>query len=366
MEEQVSCEKWMDKLVVRHLEDLSEQDRQDLANHLSTCSECAAVSEAYQMARTRLQDLPVARPFPSLFPILQTLWEPSSTSRVFSDQSEPNRPLDQPNLASLFLDGQDEVENAEIVLEADPATDKKTLIFFEGKTDRSKREDASWSHYSFIVAIAGLSGVIVMRAAVSSFSYLQENDGFRFKMQSGGREIARFLNDQTGISDDQRDYEQLARRILEMCLQQLGSAFHQTEGMDTEVEPSYRRVLEGNTLQLPDMALSLDNRTRAQYAAAHFAGLLGTATEVESLYRPVQENTPQLPDVVLSLENLANLYQVHGEHALAELLYQWALVISEERLGSAHPDTRRIRSSYASFLKTLGRDEEADELEKQT
>ena len=69
------------------------------------------------------------------------------------------------------------------------------------------------------------------------------------------------------------------------------------------------------------------------------------------------------PAVARSLLGLANLLQDQGNHEQVDALYQRALSIREKRLGVRHPLTQEARMVYAEFLRDIGRETEAAELE---
>ncbi len=69
---------------------------------------------------------------------------------------------------------------------------------------------------------------------------------------------------------------------------------------------------------------------------------------------------PRLPE---SVNNLAVLYQVIGQYAEAEPLYQRALAIWEKALGPEHLNVATSLENYANLLRKTGREEEAAELE---
>ena len=70
------------------------------------------------------------------------------------------------------------------------------------------------------------------------------------------------------------------------------------------------------------------------------------------------------PETAQSLNNLAALYRSRGQYGEAEPLYARALAINEQQLGPEHPYTQIVRSNYASFLRDMGKTEEAQKVEK--
>ncbi|RUS21893.1 hypothetical protein BC938DRAFT_475330 [Jimgerdemannia flammicorona] len=62
----------------------------------------------------------------------------------------------------------------------------------------------------------------------------------------------------------------------------------------------------------------------------------------------------EVPENRTSLNNLALLYASQGEYDKVELLYEWALAISEKVLGSEHPDTTSSLNNRAELYDRLG------------
>jgi tetratricopeptide (TPR) repeat protein len=59
------------------------------------------------------------------------------------------------------------------------------------------------------------------------------------------------------------------------------------------------------------------------------------------------------PSVANCLNNLGELYRAQGKYADAELLFQRALNILDEVLGSEHPTTQTVRRNYENLLKKM-------------
>jgi hypothetical protein len=68
------------------------------------------------------------------------------------------------------------------------------------------------------------------------------------------------------------------------------------------------------------------------------------------------------PDVGFACSNLALLLAEKGEVASAEALYLEGLAILERTLAPEHPELLQVRGNYENFLRSLGRDTEADSL----
>jgi len=69
------------------------------------------------------------------------------------------------------------------------------------------------------------------------------------------------------------------------------------------------------------------------------------------------------PDTAQTLNNLANLYTDQSKYEKAAPLYQRALVIYEQMLGSEHPSTKSTQANYTDLLqkmeqKTAGGDQQ--------
>lgn len=69
------------------------------------------------------------------------------------------------------------------------------------------------------------------------------------------------------------------------------------------------------------------------------------------------------PETAISYFWLAYLAHQQQRYEAAEPLYQKALSIRERRLGPHHPLTSSVRSQYVSLLRTMGRNAEARALE---
>jgi hypothetical protein len=63
------------------------------------------------------------------------------------------------------------------------------------------------------------------------------------------------------------------------------------------------------------------------------------------------------------LNNLADLYRVQGCLDEAEPLFERALIIQDNVLGSEHPDVARTLENYAALLRETGRGIEAAKMQ---
>ena len=66
-------------------------------------------------------------------------------------------------------------------------------------------------------------------------------------------------------------------------------------------------------------------------------------------------------NVANGVYNLATLYHLQQKYPEAEAAYKRALEIRRETSGKEHLETKKIERNYASLLKTLGREAEAQQ-----
>ena len=95
----------------------------------------------------------------------------------------------------------------------------------------------------------------------------------------------------------------------------------------------------------------------------------GKYEQAEPLYqRALAINEQQLgsdhPDTAQSLNNLALLYRKQGKYEHAEPLLRRLLSISERQLGPDHPRTEKPRKNYVFLLRTMGRKTQAKQVQK--
>ena len=103
----------------------------------------------------------------------------------------------------------------------------------------------------------------------------------------------------------------------------------------------------------PALEAAKENRTTRETA---LAACLDPIIQAETL-------GPRHPGVALSLARLAGGYAAIGDLVQGEVLYQRALAIQEEALGSDHGDVARTLEGYAALLRRRDRVGEAAELE---
>ena len=73
MNDQHFCEEWAEKLAARHQEDLTQQEHQELEDHLATCEACMAQFQIYQSLEARIRELASPEMPPSLLPLLHAI-----------------------------------------------------------------------------------------------------------------------------------------------------------------------------------------------------------------------------------------------------------------------------------------------------
>jgi serine/threonine protein kinase/tetratricopeptide (TPR) repeat protein len=95
------------------------------------------------------------------------------------------------------------------------------------------------------------------------------------------------------------------------------------------------------------------------------AGDLEEARDTLERARQIQEDwsDENTSEAALTLHTLAGVHQAMADYETAESFYRRALAI-RELLGANHPDLLISLEAYASMLRTMGRDAEAEEIEK--
>jgi tetratricopeptide (TPR) repeat protein len=131
-----------------------------------------------------------------------------------------------------------------------------------------------------------------------------------------------------------------------------------------EAEDLFRRALaihEGRSDQ-PRVALDLANLSVLYLSDARFA----EARPVFERALRIEDENPWsvTPQVSLGLDQLARTAYAEGRHDEAEEIYQWALDASYRVLGRETANTAFLHSRYIRYLRSLGRDEEADRLDE--
>jgi serine/threonine-protein kinase len=111
----------------------------------------------------------------------------------------------------------------------------------------------------------------------------------------------------------------------------------------------------------PDVATSLHNLAVLQYAKGDYDGAEPLLREALAMRRRLLGEEHTL--VAGSLNDLGMVLWHKGDHDDAEPLYREGLAILEKVLPPDHPDLRKTVERYASLLREMGRDAEAEELE---
>ncbi len=187
-------------------------------------------------------------------------------------------------------------------------------------------------------------------------------------------DVAQSLNDLAFLYDEQGRYseaELLYQRAITIREQALGSAHPDTaislsnlallyneQGRYSEAEPLYQRALAIREQALgsahPDTALSLNNLASFYVEHDRYTLRQNHSLNPPSLFVS-RYSAPTHPETANSLVNLASLYSKQGRYNEAEPLYQRALAIYEQALGSSHPDTANSLDNLASHYSKQGR-----------
>jgi tetratricopeptide (TPR) repeat protein len=137
------------------------------------------------------------------------------------------------------------------------------------------------------------------------------------------------------------------------------------QGKYAEAEPLYQRALHIDERAYgsdhPNVAYELNNLANLYFEQGKYA-------EAEQLYQRAlrireQELGPDHPLTASPLHGLAILYTRQDNYAGVEPLYQRALHIWEQAFGPEHSLTKMVVRNYAGFLRKVGRETEAQELE---
>jgi len=147
-------------------------------------------------------------------------------------------------------------------------------------------------------------------------------------------------------------------------LEKLGESFlNQKKYQDAEPV-----LLRAHTLKLKilgeehlSLATSLNNLSKLYYYQSRYEQAESLAKQFISL---IETNLgTEHADVACGVHNLATLYHVNGRFDLAEAQYIRALEICRKTLGNDHPNTVKLLKSYATLLKSVHRDEEAEHID---
>jgi tetratricopeptide (TPR) repeat protein len=139
---------------------------------------------------------------------------------------------------------------------------------------------------------------------------------------------------------------------------------YRDQGQYTKAESLFERALTIREKTLgpdhPDLATSLSDAATLYYFQGQYAKVEPLLDRSLAIREKVLGS--EHPDVAASLNGLAMLYANIGQYAKAEPLYQRALAIWEKALGPEHPPATCLEN-YALLLQTMGRSEEAGQLE---
>lgn len=160
---------------------------------------------------------------------------------------------------------------------------------------------------------------------------------------------------------DARDSEDWVTLVVVSKL----AGYYTAQERHTEAEPHLWRALElRRRLQgenHPKVAKALDKLAQVYRKQRKFA-------RAEPLFRLslfIQEETlgRRHPDFIQTLNDLAELYYAEGMFTEAEPLFKFSLAAFEQALGSEHPHIADRLEGYASILRTLRRNEDAEMFE---
>lgn len=131
-----------------------------------------------------------------------------------------------------------------------------------------------------------------------------------------------------------------------------------------EAEPLFREALAMRRRLLgdehPDVVVSISNLAMVLKKKGDLETAEPLLREVLAMRRRMLNEDH--PDVGFACSNLALLLAEKGEVASAEALYLEGLAILERTLAPEHPELLQVRGNYENFLRSLGRDTEADSL----
>lgn len=134
--------------------------------------------------------------------------------------------------------------------------------------------------------------------------------------------------------------------------------------------PSAISLLE-RALAIREKSLGMDHLKVADTLSTlgFIYDLHGDYTTAKPLYEralTIQESNlgPTEPKVLQTLHNLGMLYILQRDTVNGDLFFQQAITKLEKILGSDHPEVGKVVELYASLLKNVGRQEEAETLLK--
>jgi len=109
------------------------------------------------------------------------------------------------------------------------------------------------------------------------------------------------------------------------------------------------------------VAESANNLARCHYYGGNFAAAEKAAIECTNIYEDLMG--PEDLTVATCLSNIGMLYRLIKRPADAENAYKRCLSIRTKKQGADHPDTIKLLQSYASLLRDMHREDEAEHLQ---
>jgi len=109
------------------------------------------------------------------------------------------------------------------------------------------------------------------------------------------------------------------------------------------------------------VAESANNLARCHYYYGNFEGAEKSAVECTKIYEEVMG--PDDLTVATCLGNIGMLYRLNKRPADAENAYKRCLNIRTKKQGGDHPDTIKLLQNYASLLRDMHREDEAEHLQ---
>jgi tetratricopeptide (TPR) repeat protein len=195
-------------------------------------------------------------------------------------------------------------------------------------------------------------------------------------------ETASSLNNLAALYYFQKRYEEaepLYRRALIIREHQLGASHPQTaisinnlavlyfhQGKYEEAELLYQRAL---MIHEQYLGITHPSTATCSYNLAKLYRIQGKYEEAESLLtRALAIREQQLgsyhPETAMSSNELVLLYESQGRYEEAKLMYNRTLTIYEHLFGKSHLNTKNLREQYVDFLRSIGHDAEAVQIEQ--
>ena len=149
-----------------------------------------------------------------------------------------------------------------------------------------------------------------------------------------------------------------------MTLQFLADALLKQDKHQQAV-PYFERVHQIKIKQLglnnTTVAESANNLARCHYYYGNFDAAEKAAVECTKIYEEIMG--PDDLTVATCLGNIGMLYRINKRLADAENAYKRCLTIRTKKQGGDHPDTIKLLQNYASLLRDMHREDEAEHLQ---